>query len=86
MLFKEMMNKEREAGRQEGLREGLQEGRQEGSLARSRECILALLGQYGSVPKEIVERINAETDSETLNRWLLDAAKATSFETFLEMM
>ena len=82
MLFKEMMNKEREAGRQEGLQEGLQLGVQ----ARSRECILAFLEDLGPVPRDIVDRVNQENDPELLKQWLMLSPKATSFESFREMM
>ena len=85
VLFKEMMNKEREAGRQEGLQEGLERGLRK-EQANQRECILAFLGALGSVPQDIADRVSQENDPEVLKRWLMFAPKAESFEDFRKRM
>ena len=74
VLFKEMMNKERE------------EGRKEGQQIQSRKYILELLKMYGTIPEDIVNKINQESDPEVLSYWHMAAAKATSFEDFREKM
>ena len=78
VLFKEMMNKEREAGRLEGLREG--------QCNTQRESILAFLSILGGVPRDIADRVNQENDPEVLKRWLMFAPRAESFEDFRNRM
>ena len=76
VLFKEMMNKEREEGRKEGHQQGLREAQQ--------DFILELLEIHGTIPEDIVNKIKQETDLEVLKRWRRAAAKAESFEDFRE--
>lgn len=40
--------------------------------------------EIGSVPEELWTRIRTERDSETLDSWLLIAARAESIESFRE--
>ena len=54
----------------------------EGELANARAYILRLLELRGAVPDDLKERIQAETDIETLNQWFLLSAKAASVDEF----
>ena len=60
--------------------EGRAEGRAEGKI----ENILQLLQETGSAPEDLRTRIRTERDPETLDRWLLIAARAESIESFRE--
>ena len=66
--------------RAEGRNEGRAEGRNEGKT----ESILQLLQEIDSVPEDLRIRIRTERDPETLDRWLLIAAKIESIESFQE--
>ena len=46
--------------------------------------ILELLEDIGTVPDDLKQVIEAETDSNTLSTWLKPAAKAESIEEFRE--
>lgn len=76
----------RKIAKAEGWAEGIAEGRVTGiaigALRRLRQDILDLLEELGEIPKDILERILAEKDTEPLSKWLKVAAKATSFEDF----
>lgn len=78
VLFEEMMHNEREAGRLEGRQEGRLEGRQESR----REAIIDLLQMHGTVPTDILDRINLEENPDILKQWHLAAARSASFEEF----
>ena len=56
--------------------------RQEGLIEGKVESILELLEEFGNIPKQIIQRINQETSSDMLNKWLRCAAKASSFAEF----
>lgn len=71
-------------GMQEGLQKGRQKGLQEGAVNQSRQSILDLLEDLGSIPEDIVTRILAEEDTETLRIWLKTAARAENFAAFRE--
>lgn len=64
--------------RQEGKEAGKAEGVIEGKI----ESILELLEDIGNIPKQLIQRISKETNSDTLNKWLKCAAKATTFTEF----
>ena len=66
--------------REEGRTEGRAEGRTEGRI----ESILQLLQEIDPVPEDLRTRIRTEWDPETLDRWLLIAARAESIESFRE--
>ncbi len=68
--------------KREGRKEGKKEGRKEGKREGKYEAILELLGDYGTVPKEIRRLITKEKDMEKLGIWLRLAAKAQSIEEF----
>lgn len=74
MLFKEMMEDERYAGRIEGISEGRLQG-----VASS---ILAILASTGKVSASSKEFIANQKDEDILNQWLLIAASASSVEEF----
>jgi len=50
------------------------------------EFLIKVLEKIGSVPKELHERIMAETESEVLNRWFEAAMEAVSIEEFQKNM
>ncbi|MDE6214529.1 MAG: PD-(D/E)XK nuclease family transposase [Lachnospiraceae bacterium] len=56
--------------------------RQEGLIEGKIEDILELLEELGNIPKQLIQRINQETNSDILNKWLKCAAKASSFAEF----
>ena len=70
MLFKEMMEDERSAGRAEGRLQGVV------------SSILAILASTGNVPISLRELIANQKDEDILNQWLLIAASASSVEEF----
>ena len=56
--------------------------RQEGLIEGKIESILELLEELGNIPKQLIQRISTETNSEVLSKWHKYAAKATSFAEF----
>ena len=56
--------------------------RQEGFIEGKIEDILELLEELGNIPKQLIQRISQETNSDILNKWLKCAAKASSFAEF----
>ena len=48
--------------------------------------ILDLLEDLGEVPSSVLERLQAESDAETLKKWLKLAARAGSMEEFAQKM
>lgn len=74
MLFQEMLNDERAAGKAEGM------------LIGKAEDILELLEDLGIVSDDVREKIMNETDVKKLQMWLKFAAKAQSMEQFLKEM
>ena len=56
--------------------------RQEGLIEGKIESILELLEELGNIPKQLLQRISQETNSDILNKWLKCAAKASSFAEF----
>lgn len=72
-------------GLEKGIAEGRAEGVAEGKTEGKAESILYLLENLNAneaVPSELKEKIQAEKDSETLERWLLSAARAESVGQF----
>ena len=59
-----------------------QEGREAGIIQGKIEDILELLEELGNIPKQLLQRISIETNSEVLSRWHKYAAKASSFAEF----
>ncbi|MDE5598771.1 MAG: hypothetical protein K2J04_13205, partial [Lachnospiraceae bacterium] len=64
--------------RQEGKEAGKAEGIIEGKI----EDILELLADLGNIPKQLMQRISQESNSDILNKWLKCAAKASTFAEF----
>ncbi|MBD5529551.1 MAG: Rpn family recombination-promoting nuclease/putative transposase [Lachnospiraceae bacterium] len=79
-----------EKGIEEGIEKGIEKGHAdgfagglaEGHIRSQRQDILDLLEEYGDVPEDILARIYAEENPETLRRWLKAAAHAGSFDNF----
>ena len=59
-----------------------QEGKEVGIIQGRIESILELLEELGNIPKQLLQRISQETNSDILNKWLKCAAKASSFAEF----
>ena len=57
---------------------GIKEGIAKGKAA----SILQLLEELGPVPQAVRDRVQAETDEQTLRQWLKSAADADSIQTF----
>ncbi len=70
MLFKEMMEDERAAGRIEGRLEGIE------------SSILAILASTGKVSDSLKELIASQKDEDILDQWLLIAASVSSPDEF----
>lgn len=65
-----------------GRAEGHEEGRAEGNLYRSKQSILYLLEELGSIPEDVRSCIDSARDTETLRQWLKFAAHAENFDDF----
>ena len=63
--------------------EMLREERAEGRVESKAEAVLEILEDLGEIPEYVREKIMNEKDLQTLTRWLKLAAKAGSFEEFL---
>ena len=74
MLFEELLNDERKAGRAEG--------RAEGRAIGQAEFILDILSEHFAVPEELRTRILSEKNSDTLREWHKIAMKSESLEQF----
>ena len=59
-----------------------QEGKEAGIIQGKIEDILELLAELGNIPKQLIQRISKETNSEVLSKWHKYAAKASSFAEF----
>lgn len=59
-----------------------QEGEEAGKIKGKIEDILELLEELGNIPKQLIQRISRESNSDTLNKWLKCAAKASNFAEF----
>lgn len=71
-----------DAIREDAYKEGLEKGYNLAGIKSQRQDILDLLEEYGDVPEDILARIYAEENTETLRRWLEAAARAGSFDDF----
>lgn len=76
----------REEAHDEGYEEGYEEGKNDGKVAGKIEgkieALLYLLEEKGTVPEALERRIKAETDENTLRKWLRFAGKIRSIEEF----
>ena len=79
MLFEEMLDDERTAGREEGIEEGRAMGRKE----TVSEYILDLLSDLGSVSDDLKAKIKSEDNELTLKAMFRLAARSESIEMFL---
>ena len=59
-----------------------QEGKEAGIIQGKIEDILELLEELGNIPKQLIQRISEETNSEVLSKWHKYAAKASNFAEF----
>ena len=67
---------------EEALEEGYEEGKTAGVMVGKIEALFYLLEEKGAVPEELEKRIIAETDENTLRRWLKLAGSTESMEEF----
>lgn len=56
--------------------------RQEGIIAGKNEAILELLKELGNIPKQLIQRICWESNSDILNEWLKCAVKTSTLAEF----
>ena len=66
------------------FQEMLREERTEGKLEIAREYIFELLGELGSVPLELREKIEQEKDMSVLKEYHCKAARAISMDQFIK--
>ena len=66
--------------------EGIKAGISKGKLTGAIESIIELLNDYGPLPKELLNRLNSETDFQVLKSWLKLASKTTSVQEFIDKM
>lgn len=78
MLFKEMMEDERAAGRAEGMAAGRAEGISVGIIS----SILTILSSKGKVDASLQEFVSNQRDEKILKQWLTMAASADSVTEF----
>lgn len=64
----------------------MQRGKAEGKVEGKAENIISFLADLGSVSKELQERICAQKDLETLNRWVKLAARSSDISDFEKNM
>lgn len=62
----------------------IEKGIQKGTINQSRQSIVDLLEDLGDIPEDIVARILAEEDTETLRIWHKAAARTEGFAAFRE--
>jgi predicted transposase YdaD len=79
MLFQELLDDERAAGREEGREEGRIEGRIEEKI----ESILECLEDFGPINTDIQNQIRAITNLETLKKLHRVASKAKTLDDFV---
>ena len=65
--------------------EGLEEGRAD-AIAKLAKTIQDFLSDLGTIPEDIVTKINSETDLNILIFWIKLASKSRSIEEFIEKM
>lgn len=72
-----------EAGIEKGRALGREEGKAEGKAEGRAEAVLELLEVLGEVPVKLQERILAETDLDTLKKWLRITAGIRTVQDFI---
>ena len=73
-------------GFNDGINAGFIEGHIKGELNTKIESIFSFLEDLGVITDEIKEKVQSETDSEVLSKWLKLAGRAASMEEFIEKM
>lgn len=82
----EIMKPEIDEAFDNGFNDGVTEGLIAGQIAAKKENLIECLKELGSVPKELENKIQSETDLEKLSKWFKCALKAKSIEDFVEKM
>lgn len=75
-----------EEGVEDGVMRGKAEGKKEGKAEGKAEAILQILSLYGDVSEKLKQRVLAEQDMATLDRWLQTSVKCGSIEGFMEQV
>ena len=89
MLWRELIDEERMDAREEGWQEGRQEGLQEGRQDMREPMIVLLKGmlsRFGTLPDEVVRRIDQEQDMDKISAWAQLVVKVESLEDFVSQM
>lgn len=88
MTFEMKLQEERrhgfQEGKEEGIAEGMAAGRTQGIALGKANAVIELLHERGPIEAALSEHILQETDGQTLKRWLILAATASSVEEFIE--
>ena len=89
MLWKEMIQEEREEakeeGRAEGREEGRAEGRAEGRIETYRELILEKISEFMEyIPDELKQRVLRENDLNVLKDYFRKANQFATIDEFLK--
>ena len=71
---------------EKGIQKGIQQGIRQGALNQSRQAILDLLEDLGTIPEDILVAVQGEEDMETLRIWHKAAARTESMAGFRERM
>jgi predicted transposase/invertase (TIGR01784 family) len=72
---------------QEGMEKGLQQGLQQGAEQRSREAVIEVLEiRFGTLPEEVLARLNRVKDIKHLKQLHRDAVKTSSLGTFMKRL
>jgi hypothetical protein len=80
VTWEEALTSREKIGLSRGRAEGRAEGKAEGEAKATREAIVMALGRLGSVPEEMVNRLDAITDIARLKALLKQALEAESIE------
>lgn len=84
------INEGKAIGKSIGIAEGLEQGRVQGliqgenigDLKRLHQDILDLLEDLGEIPSDILDRVHAEKNTDTLRKWHKSAARAKDYTDF----
>ena len=81
MLWRELIDEERMDAREEGWQEGRQDMREPMIV-----LLKGMLSRFGTLPDEVVRRIDQEQDMDKISAWAQLVVKAESLEDFVSQM
>lgn len=82
MMWQDLIDDAKEEGRQEGLQEGHQKGLREGR----QDLLKEMLSSMGTLPDEVVQRIDQEKSLDQISAWARLAMDAENLEDFISRM